>query len=155
VKQDWLGNPTDENNQYMNLDGLSARGFKDVFNWKVRQKNKYADQRKDQKTNVNVRQNSDFLDPSKDGITWLGHATFVLCLGGLRIITDPVLYDIWPLRRFTSLPCSIDMLTGFDIILLSHNHRDHADKASMKMISKLNPQAVIYTGLEISRLLKG
>jgi len=155
VKQGWQGNPIDENNQYTNLDGFSARGFKDILSWKIAQKNKYADRRKGQKTNVNIHKNISFLDCEQDGITWLGHATFVFCLGGLRIITDPVLYDIWPLRRFTDLPCDVDLLKGFDVILLSHNHRDHADKASMKMITQLNPDAVIYTGLEIRNLLKG
>ncbi|MGK0317278.1 MAG: L-ascorbate metabolism protein UlaG (beta-lactamase superfamily) [Saprospiraceae bacterium] len=155
VKEGWMGNPINADDQYMNLDGLSARGFKDVFNWKVIQKNKYADQRINQQTNVTVHKNSDFLNRTTDGITWLGHATFVFCIGGLKIITDPILFDIWPLQRFTELPCAVDQLTDFDIILLSHNHRDHADKASMKKITELNPDAVIYTGLGISNLLRG
>jgi len=155
IKENWSGNPLSGDNEYMNLDGLSARGFKDVFKWKVLQKNKYAEQRKNQQTNVIVQQNTDFLDVSKDGITWLGHATFVFCVGGIKIITDPLLFDIWPLKRFTELPCEVEHLTGIDIILLSHNHRDHADKESMKKITRLNPKAVIYTGLEISKLLKG
>lgn len=155
IKANWKGNPINKDNQYMNLDGLSARGIKDVFKWKVLEKNKYAEQRENQQTNVQVRKKSDFLNVSKDGITWLGHATFVFCIGGMKIITDPILYDIWPLKRFTELPCEVDQLTDFDIILLSHNHRDHADKKSMKKITDLNPSAVIYTGLEISNLLEG
>lgn len=155
VKEGWLGNPINKENQYMNLDGLSSRGLKDVFNWKVLQQNKYAEQRKNQSTNVAVHKNHEFLDINKDGITWLGHASFVFCIGGIKIITDPILYDIWPLKRFTELPCEVDLLTDFDIILLSHNHRDHADKESMKKVTDLNPQADIYTGLEISKLLKG
>lgn len=155
MKEGWMGNPINADDQYMNLDGLSARGFKAVFNWKVIQKNKYAEQRKNQQTNVTVQKNSDFLNRTNDGITWLGHATFVFCIGGVKIITDPILYDIWPLQRFTELPCEVDQLTGFDVILLSHNHRDHADKTSMKKITNLNPDAVIYTGLEISSLLEG
>lgn len=153
IKKDWTGNPIDKKNRYMNLDGLSARGFRDVFKWKTLQKNKYAEQRKGQQTNVGVIKNTEFLKTSVDGITWLGHASFIFCINGIRIITDPVLYDIWPLKRFTELPCDIEMLKGIDIILLSHNHRDHADKVSMKKITTLNPNAVIYTGLEISQLL--
>ncbi|MFT6782968.1 MAG: L-ascorbate metabolism protein UlaG (beta-lactamase superfamily) [Saprospiraceae bacterium] len=155
VKEGWTGNPINKNNQYMNLDGLSARGIFDVFDWKVLKKNKYAEQRKNQETNVIVQKDMHFLNSAEDGITWLGHATFLFCLGGLKIITDPVLYDIWPLQRFTDLPCEVDQLAGIDIILLSHNHRDHADKDSMIKITQLNPDAVIYTGLEISSLLKG
>lgn len=154
VKKGWSGNPIDKHNQYMNLDGLSARGTKDVFKWKVLHKNKYATQRKNQQTNVKVHKNMDFLNSADDGITWLGHATFLFCIGGTKIITDPILYDIWPLKRFTDLPCKANQLTGVDIILLSHNHRDHADAKSMKKITQLNPNAIIYTGLEIGNLLQ-
>lgn len=155
VKSDWSGNLLDSKSRYKNLDGHSSRGFKDVFKWKFRQKNKYDAQRKGQKTNVEVIKNTDFLDKSVAGISWLGHASFAISIGGLNIITDPVLYNVWPLKRFTELPCDADDLKGFDCILLSHNHRDHADKASMKKITDLNPNAIIYTGLEIADLLKG
>lgn len=153
IKDGWTGNPLDSKGRYKNLDGHSARGIGDVFKWKVLQKNKYAPMRKGQVSNLNVTKNTDFLDRKIDGITWLGHATFVIIIDGVKIITDPVLFDIWPLKRFTELPCAVDDLTGFDVILLSHNHRDHADQKSMKKITSLNPYAVIYTGLETGRLL--
>ena len=155
IKSDWNGNRKDSKDRYKNLDGHSSRGFKDVFKWKFLQKNKYKKQREGQQTNVDVLHNTEFLTKSIDSITWLGHATFVLCVGGVKMITDPILYDIWPLKRFTDLPCDVADLVGFDIILLSHSHRDHADEKSMKMITSLNPQAVICTGLEIGDLLRG
>jgi len=153
IKEDWKGNPLDSKDRYKNLDGHSARGLRDVFKWKVLQRNKYAAMRKGQQSGLSVIKNSAFLDSTCEGITWLGHATFVIVINGIKIITDPILYDIWPLRRYTELPCDVELLTGFDVILLSHNHRDHADKKSMQTITELNPNAVIYTGLEIGSLL--
>lgn len=154
IKKDWYGNPIDQHNRYMNLDGASERGFLDLMKWQLG-KNKYGPLKKNQLSNVSVLKDNSFLATDDDHFTWLGHATFLFQLDGVKIITDPILYDIWPLKRFTELPCQPEDLTGIDIILLSHNHRDHADKKSMKMITALNPNAIIYTGLGISDLLNG
>lgn len=154
TKEDWSGNPIDKQDRYINLDGPSARGFKDVYQWKSG-KNKYAAQKKDQRSNVKVLKNTGFLTASESHLTWLGHATFLFQFDGLKVITDPILYNIWPLKRFTDLPCQPEELIDIDIILLSHNHRDHADKKSMKKITSQNPNAIIYTGLGIGKLLTG
>ena len=154
IKDDWDGNPLDEQNRYRNLDGPSERGFKDLIKWQTG-KNKYDSEKKSQATNVKVIKDKEFLNTTVDNFTWLGHASFMFRIGGVKIITDPVLYKIWPLKRFTELPCTPDELVDIDIILLSHNHRDHADKKSMVKITKQNPNAVIYTGLGIEELLRG
>ena len=153
IKDDWQGNPMDNQNRYTNLDGPSERGFRDLFKWQTG-KNKYSSEKKSQKTNVGVIKNTDFLNTTKDHFTWLGHATFFFQLEGIKVITDPVLYRVWPLKRYTELPCPPEKLIDIDIILLSHNHRDHADKKSMKLLTRQNPNAIIYTGLEIGKLLR-
>lgn len=154
IKEGWGGNPIDEDGRYRNLDFELPSGFKDVFKWKVLHKNKYASQRKGQKTNVEVVKNKLFLRKKSDGITWLGHASFLINIGGKRILTDPVLYDIWPLKRFTPLPCEVENIVDVDYILLSHNHRDHADRKSLKKLTSINPKAIILTSLELAKLLR-
>jgi L-ascorbate metabolism protein UlaG (beta-lactamase superfamily) len=153
IKPDWKGNPLDGQNRYQNLDGPSHRGFGQVFRWQTAS-NKYAAEKKGQKTNVKIIQNDDLLNASKDCFTWLGHASFLFQMGDVKIITDPILHTIWPLKRYTDLPISSEALIGIDIILLSHNHRDHADKKSMIQLTRQNPGAVIYTGLGIGNLLR-
>jgi L-ascorbate metabolism protein UlaG (beta-lactamase superfamily) len=152
IKDDWRGNPIDKSNRYSNLDGPSEKGFGDVLKWQLGN-NKYAAKKKGQKTNVEVIKNKEFLSSTEDHFTWLGHATFVFQFKGIKIITDPILHTIWPLKRYTELPCSPEELIDIDIILLSHCHRDHADKKSMKQITRQNPNAIIYTGLGIGKLL--
>jgi len=154
IKDDWEGNLLDNQNRYINLDGPSERGFSDFLKWQLG-KNKYKPEKKNQSSNVKVVNNKDFLSTTLDNFTWLGHASFLFRIGGVKIITDPVLYQIWPLKRFTELPCTPEELTDIDVILLSHNHRDHADKKSMTLVANQNPNAVIYTGLGIGKLLKG
>ncbi|MEM9545920.1 MAG: MBL fold metallo-hydrolase [Bacteroidota bacterium] len=153
IKSDWSGNSLDGKNRYKNLDGHSARRFSDVFKWQT-SKNKYASAKKGQKSNAIVQRDGHFLKATQDHFTWLGHATFYFQISGVKIITDPVLFNVWPLKRYSELPCAQEALVDIDVILLSHNHRDHADKKSMRFITRQNPKAVIYTGLGIGDLLK-
>jgi L-ascorbate metabolism protein UlaG (beta-lactamase superfamily) len=101
-----------------------------------------------------VHTNAVFTKNTDEGFTWLGHATYLFTIGGKRFITDPVLYTVGPVKRFTALPCAVDDLKHLDFILLSHNHRDHADAKSMQQLCALNPKAIILTGLEIGNLLR-
>ncbi len=66
-------------------------------------------------------------------LTWLGHATVVLDLGGVRLVTDPLL------RRHTSglvRDSAPDPVAwrGSDLVLLSHLHHDHADVGSLRRL---------------------
>jgi L-ascorbate metabolism protein UlaG (beta-lactamase superfamily) len=67
-------------------------------------------------------------------ITWLGHATVLIELGPLRLLTDPVLRSrIAHLRRHVPAPEPPDRL---DAVLLSHLHRDHADGPSLRRLPR-------------------
>lgn len=68
-------------------------------------------------------------------ITWIGHATFLIQIGGLNIITDPVFGT--PSRFFRRLlPAGIiaQQLPPIDLVLISHNHFDHMDKKSLDIL---------------------
>jgi len=70
-------------------------------------------------------------------LTWLGHATVVLELGGVRLITDPLLRNrAGPLRRRGRAP-DLDDLADLDAILISHLHHDHAELTSIRMLPDL------------------
>jgi L-ascorbate metabolism protein UlaG (beta-lactamase superfamily) len=153
VISQWNGNPMDHKHRYINLNGASEKGYRDVLAWKSKG-NEFKVEKKKQYTNVEVIKSNEFIYDNNDGFTWLGHATFFFTLDGRNIIVDPVLDKVGPLKRHTPLPCDEQELKGIDIILLSHNHRDHLDKKSFKLICKQNENAVIYTGLEIGDLLK-
>lgn len=153
IKESWQGNPLDSEGRFVNLNGVSERSYADLIKWQFK-RNTYRSLKKNQKTNVNVYESNSFINDQTDGFTWLGHATFYFTLNKINIITDPVFYGLGPLKRFTALPCDVKELDNTHIILLSHNHRDHMDEKSMKILCQQNPQAVIYTGLEIGSLLR-
>jgi L-ascorbate metabolism protein UlaG (beta-lactamase superfamily) len=153
IKENWSGNLLNKKQQYINLDGPSERSFAELLKWQT-EKNPFKPLKRNQQTNIDVSINQHITGNRDDGIVWLGHASFLFTLGGKHFIVDPVLYNVGPLKRFTPLPCDVAALKQIDYILLSHNHRDHADKRSMIELCALNPSAIILTGLNIAPLLR-
>ncbi|MFL5902307.1 MAG: MBL fold metallo-hydrolase [Solirubrobacteraceae bacterium] len=73
------------------------------------------------------------------GITWLGHATVLLELDGVRLLTDPVLRErVGPLVRVGAAVAAIET-ERIDAILLSHLHADHADAPSLRLLPASTP----------------
>ena len=106
IKDNWNGNPFNEKQQYINLDGPSEKNFAELFKWQT-EKNPLQPLKIKQHTNVEVSFNQQITANREDGIVWLGHASFLFTLSGKHFITDPVLYNVGPVKRFTPLPCDI------------------------------------------------
>ncbi len=67
-------------------------------------------------------------------LTWVGHATVVLDLGGARILTDPLLRPhAGPLHRIGPRPDPASW-EGTDAVLVSHLHHDHAELRSIALL---------------------
>jgi N-acyl-phosphatidylethanolamine-hydrolysing phospholipase D len=94
--------------------------------------------------------------PPSDAIqaTWIGHATVLVQLEGISFITDPVFSDrCSPVqwagpKRVVPVPLSIaDIPDTLDFVLISHNHYDHLDTASVEGLYKRFPNLKWYVGL--------
>jgi L-ascorbate metabolism protein UlaG (beta-lactamase superfamily) len=81
-------------------------------------------------------------------IAWLGHATVLINFFGLKIITDPVLFDRVGLyflgvtfgpNRYTMPALEFDEVPKPDLILLSHAHMDHMDYKTLVNFSDEYP----------------
>ncbi|MBI5913974.1 MAG: MBL fold metallo-hydrolase [Bacteroidetes bacterium] len=80
---------------------------------------------------------------------------FFFRLNGLNILIDPVFGRLSPFTpRHSELPVSPEKLRNLDLILVTHDHRDHCDEPSLRLLMKNNPQAHIITGLRMSEVLK-
>lgn len=69
-------------------------------------------------------------------VTYVGHATVLLELGGVRLLTDPLLRSrVGPLRR-QGQPPAPEVSRGIDAVLVSHLHHDHADLTSLRRLGR-------------------
>jgi L-ascorbate metabolism protein UlaG (beta-lactamase superfamily) len=103
-------------------------------------------------------------------VTMVGHATLLIQIAGLNILTDPVWADrASPVsfagpRRVTPPGIELDALPSIDAILLSHNHYDHLDMATLKalharhdplIITPLGNDVIIHRRIPDARILAG
>lgn len=92
-------------------------------------------------------------EPGTPSVTWIGHSSFLLCLEGLTLLTDPVFSErCSPVgfagpKRVRPPGLSIEALPKIDLILLSHNHYDHMDIPSLRLIRQRFPAVHIVTSL--------
>ena len=93
-----------------------------------------------------------------DAVTWLGHASFLIRLGGRTILTDPFLTErASPVPWFgpqriagPGLPPAL--LPPIDVLLLSHNHYDHLDLRALAQLREPGRSSLVMP-LRLSRYL--
>lgn len=103
-------------------------------------------------------------------VTMIGHATLLIQIAGLNILTDPVWSDrASPLsfagpKRFTAPGVALADLPAIDAILLSHNHYDHLDIATLRalharhaplIVTPLGNDATIHRHIPAARIETG
>lgn len=72
----------------------------------------------------------------------MGHATVLLELGGVRLLTDPLLRSrLGHLRRHGPAPAA-GVTQDLDAVLISHLHRDHLDLPSLRRLDPAVPLLV-------------
>lgn len=82
---------------------------------------------------------------------WLGHATVLLRLGGMWIMTDPVLSSrigvkiagrVFGVGRMPGATFEIDRLPRIDLVLISHAHFDHLDRPTLRRLAAAHTHVV-------------
>lgn len=77
---------------------------------------------------------------SLDQVLWIGHATFLIQMGGLNILVDPN-WAMWHsiFKRLRHPGIILDHLPKIDLILVSHAHYDHLHLKSLEKIAHGQP----------------
>lgn len=130
--------------RFVNPGGVKAKGIKEVLKWML--------QRQRGKWDVNpATPGPRPLKFVKDGIrvTFVNHSTFLIQVDGLNILTDP----IWSKRtspfswagpkRMREPGIKFEDLPRIHVVLLSHNHYDHLDLTTMRMLQAAHHPKIV------------
>ncbi len=84
------------------------------------------------------------VDAGDIAVTWYGHSSVLIEVDGVRVLADPVWSNrvspstvVGPARLHPS-PAPLDALPRVDVIVISHDHYDHLDKATVQQLAGLH-----------------
>lgn len=86
-------------------------------------------------------------------ITWFGHSSTLIEIDGVRILTDPIWSDrASPVdwagpKRWYDPPLALDDLPKIDVIVVSHDHYDHCDRASLTALATKGTRIITPVGI--------
>lgn len=126
--------------RFYNLERIPARGLVDVLRWQMAPGKRFPPGRP---YNLLCPDAQALVNPPKaPQLTWLGHASFLFQYRGTNVLTDPVLSDrASPLRfagpkRYTPPALQVAEMPTIHRVLISHNHYDHLDEASVRQLHR-------------------
>ena len=123
---------------FTNIYSYDEPGFLDFFKWRWQRLWKKTPKPEDHHFPL-AENDPAFLRSNRERttLTWIGHATVFLQLGGKNILTDPHFSEraspfqwIGP-RRIVPPGVALEELPAIDIVVISHDHYDSLDKGSM------------------------
>ena len=130
--------------EYKNTNGVAIdKPFSDLLKWQ-RNKNDPIT------TSIDISNAWKKIDLNNDNnySIWIGHSTFLIKKDDLTILTDPIFSErASPFKRFGPkrlIPpaLNINELPKIDVVTVSHNHYDHLDIRSLKILYELNPDII-------------
>lgn len=79
------------------------------------------------------------LPTDEDWMVWFGHSSYLFCLGGKRFLVDPVLKPEFPSSLMMKAFPGTDIyrpedLPEIDVLIVTHEHWDHMDYATLRDI---------------------
>lgn len=79
------------------------------------------------------------LPTDEDWLVWFGHSSYLFCLNGKRVLVDPVLQPEWPSSVMLKAFPGTDIyrpndLPEIDVLIVTHEHWDHMDYATLRDI---------------------
>tara|TARA_R110002110_G_scaffold141601_5_gene329541 strand:+ start:3052 stop:4143 length:1092 start_codon:yes stop_codon:yes gene_type:complete len=93
-------------------------------------------------------------------VTYVNHATVLIQVAGLNILTDPIYseraspFSFAGPKRIRAPGVKLEDLPPIDVILISHNHYDHLDTETLKnLASQQSTEPLVLAGLGVGKLL--
>ena len=103
-----------------------------------------------------LRENAHHSEPT---VTWIGHATLLVQMDHVTFLTDPIWSDTaspvsFGPRRFVPPGLALEDLPPIDFVLISHNHYDHLDLATLSALAAREPATRFFVPLGNAELLR-
>jgi L-ascorbate metabolism protein UlaG (beta-lactamase superfamily) len=124
--------------KYSHLATQPERGPQHILKWKLGEKRPPSPL--DDFVAPSRPYDRSLVESGRASLTWIGHASFLLVVGGLRILIDPILSTnlgvggFGALRRLAPAGVPAEDLADIDVVLITHNHRDHMDEPTLSRI---------------------
>ena len=142
--------------------GAAAHGLADVLKWMAQRPR--TSREPNPPATALPRTTPAFATPHAGegtlGVTWVGHSTFLLQVGALNVLTDPMWSEraspiswVGP-RRLVPAAVAFDTLPPIDLVLLSHNHYDHLDVPTVRAIARAHPEAQWVTPMGLAEFVR-
>jgi N-acyl-phosphatidylethanolamine-hydrolysing phospholipase D len=96
------------------------------------------------------------IDLSLPHVAWMNHSTFHVNYKGINFLTDPIWsqrcspFSFFGPKRLHAPPIEIKCLPKIDFVLISHDHYDHLDKASIFHIVCKSPEVIFIIPQKVS-----
>ncbi len=123
---------------YTNLDGTTPdKGALDILKWQW-DRLRSGGRREDPFVTPTVPNDGKALAAQSAHLTWIGHATFAMRMGGKMVVTDP----IWSpriqaaIKRRAEPGVRLEDMPPIDVVTISHSHFDHLDMPSLRRIGR-------------------
>lgn len=152
IRRNWQGTPVDEKGRFVNAEFPFLSKTIDLLKWRFGER-PFKTEKENDRERLEVLDPSGFLQSDRDGILWLGHASFYIRISGKSLLLDPVYGNPPFVTKYVDAPSPLEKLKNVDYILLSHDHRDHTDETTLKQIFQKFPNAEILAGLGMDDLL--
>lgn len=136
---------------FYNPGGIPPRGMVDLLKWQFGEKrHKWP---KSYSSPHDSTRPADRVDGNDLHVTMIGHASLLLQVGGLNILTDPVWSEraspisfVGP-KRVNAPGVALKDLPPIDIVVVTHNHYDHMDASTLvKLVDAHNPLIITPLG---------
>lgn len=152
IRTDWQGNPYYKKRFRYPEDSFKPE-WNNFFKW-MRQGNPQRKEKNRDQWRPVIHQGLDWLSRKDDFLIWMGHASFIIQLEGIRLLIDPVFFKLPLVARFVYLPYPVKLIKDLDYILISHDHRDHCDEKTIKTLLRNNQPKKILTSLNMSTVIR-
>jgi N-acyl-phosphatidylethanolamine-hydrolysing phospholipase D len=87
------------------------------------------------------------------GLTWIGHATFLVRMDGVAFLTDPMFseraspFSFMGPRRMVPPGVPLTALPRVDFVLLTHDHYDHTDLPTVRHLARRGIPFIVPLGM--------